>query len=119
MSWFDFMEAWSYMVNIHIEGSMYVCYNYLAVSPTPSCQSHVCRKQTIPYSCHNLVLSDEVGSALMQCETGLAAARKASPEVCVPAKGVKSRTFGSRTNPSQLGSSKSREHLDRPSHLTV
>ncbi|PLW18859.1 hypothetical protein PCANC_10011 [Puccinia coronata f. sp. avenae] len=58
-------------------------------------------------------------TALMQCETGLAAARKASPEVCVPAKGVKSRTFGSRTNPSQLGSSKSREHLDRPSHLTV
>ncbi|PLW41781.1 hypothetical protein PCANC_11483, partial [Puccinia coronata f. sp. avenae] len=59
-----------------------------------------------------------VDTALMQCETGLAAARKASPEVCVPAKGVKSRTFGSRTNPSQLGSSKSREHLDRPSHLT-
>jgi hypothetical protein len=58
-------------------------------------------------------------TALIQCETGLAAAREASPEVCVPAKGVKSRTFGSRTNPSQLGPSKSREHLDRPSHLPV
>jgi hypothetical protein len=64
-------------------------------------------------------MSRPMDTALMQCETGLAAARKASPEVCVPAKGVKSRTFGSRTNPSQLGPSKSREHLDRPSHLPV
>ncbi|PLW47991.1 hypothetical protein PCANC_09376 [Puccinia coronata f. sp. avenae] len=36
---------------------------------------------------------------------------EASPELSVPSKSVKSRTFGSHTNPSQLGSSKSREHL--------